>query len=108
MKSPWYSKDGSTLPAVSASAVRDQTGAIHVGLVNVDPNHAVTVSAKLDGVSAGSVVAARVLTAAAANAHNTFEQPAEVKPTPFAGAVMDAGSLKLVLPPKSIVMVDLR
>ena len=108
VKSPWYSKEGSTLPAISASAVRDQAGAVHVGLVNVDPVHAVAVVAKLDGISAGSAVTARVLTAGAVNAHNTFERPTEVKPGPFAGAVMEPGLLKVVLPPKSIVMVDVQ
>ena len=104
--SPWYSKDGSTLPAVSASAVRDTAGVVHVGLVNVDPSRAVTVAAKLDGGSA--VSGARVLTAGAINAHNTFEKPTEVKPVAFSGAVMNAGMLKVVLPPRSIVMVDVR
>jgi alpha-N-arabinofuranosidase len=108
VKSPWYSKEGSTLPAISASAVRDQAGAVHVGLVNVDPAHAVAVTAKLAGISAGPAVTARVLTAGAINARNTFEKPAEVKPGPFSGALMESGLLKVVLPPKSIVMVDVQ
>ena len=104
VKSPWYNKDSSTMPAVSASGVRDKDGRLHIGLVNVDPNHAILVTANVAGVS--SVGSARVLTAAAINSHNTFDQPAAVKPAAFSGASIQAGVLKLVLPPKSIVVVD--
>ena len=34
--------------------------------------------------------------------------PAEVKPVAFTGAVVEAGTLKVVMPPRSIVMVDVR
>jgi len=49
-----------------------------------------------------------VLTAAAINAHNTFDQPAVVKPAAFTGASIESGSLKATLPPKSVVMLDLK
>ena len=75
IKSPWYNKDASTMPAVSASAVRDKDGRLHIGLVNVDPNHAITITAKLAGVTR-RLSRGRVLTAPAINSHNTFEQPA--------------------------------
>lgn len=105
--SPWYSVQGANMPAVSASAVRDKDGRIHVGLVNVDPNHPVTITAKLSGAVPGSVTG-RVLTAVATNSHNTFEQPGEVKPTAFSGATISGGVLKAVLPAKSLVMLDLQ
>jgi len=104
VKSPWYSKDGSTMPAVSASAVRDKDGRLHIGLVNVDPDYAISVAAKLSG--AASVTSARILTAATTTAHNTFERPAVVQPAAFGGAAIQSGVLKIVLPPKSIVVVD--
>ncbi len=107
IKSPWYNKDASTVPAVSASAVRDKDGRLHIGLVNVDPNHAVAVTAKLAGAVPGSV-SGRVLTASAINSYNTFEQPAIVKPDAFTGASIESGVLKVVLPAKSVVMLDAR
>jgi alpha-N-arabinofuranosidase len=105
LKSPWYNKDSSTVPAVSASAVRDKAGLLHIGLVNVDPTHAIAVTAKLSGVTLTSA-AGRVLTAPAINSHNTFEQPAVVKPVPFSGAMVEGNTLKVVLPPKSVVVLD--
>ena len=107
IKSPWYNKGASTMPAVSASAVQGKDNRIHIGLVNVDPNHAVTITAKLAGVSASSVTG-RVLTASEINSHNTFAQPATVKPAAFTGATIESGALKAVLPPKSIVVLDLQ
>ena len=107
LTSPWYNKDASTVPAVSASAVRDKDGRLHIGLVNVDPNQAITVTAKLAGVSASSV-SGRILTAPAINSHNTFEQRTVVKPATFGGATIAGGGVKAVLPPKSVVVLDLQ
>lgn len=107
LTSPWYSKEASNVPAVSASAVRDKSGRIHVGLVNVDANRTITVTAKVAGATVSSAPG-RVLTAAAINAHNTFEQPAAVKPATFNGAQIQSGNLTVALPPKSIVMLDLQ
>ena len=106
IKSPWYNKDASAMPAVSASAVRDTAGRVHIGLVNVDPNREVTITAKLSGVAAHSV-AGRVLTGAAITSHNTFEAPAAVKPVAFNGAALSGGELRVTLPAKSVVMLDL-
>ena len=105
VKSPWYNRDASTMPAVTASAVRDKDGRLHISLVNVDPNHAITITAKFSGITPASVTG-RVLTAPAINSHNTFEQPTVVKPAAFTGAAIESGTLKAVLPPKSVVMLD--
>jgi alpha-N-arabinofuranosidase len=42
------------------------------------------------------------------NAHNTFEQPDVVRPAPFTGARLTAGRLTVDLPPKSVVVLELR
>ena len=107
LKSPWYNKDQWTMPGVSASAVRDTSGKVHVGLANLDPNKAVTVTATLAGVTATGV-GGQILTAPAMNALNNFEQPAAVKPVAFDGAQLANGTLTVTLPPKSVVMLDLR
>ncbi len=107
MQSPWYNKDASTMPAVSASAIRDKDGRLHVGFVNVDPGRAIAVTAKLSGATPASV-SGRVLTAPQTNSHNTFDQPTVVKPAAFAGAAIESGALKVVLPPKSVVVLDLQ
>jgi alpha-N-arabinofuranosidase len=107
IQSAWYNKDASTLPAVIASAVRDKDGRLHVALVNVNPSQQATITAQIPGGTATGVTG-RVLTAAAINAHNTFDQPAMVKPAAFTGAAIESGSLKATLPPKSVVVLDLK
>ena len=105
--SPWYNKDQWVMPAVSASAVLDTAGQVHVGLANLDPNKPATISATLTGVTA-SGVGGRIITAPAINSINTFDQPNTVVPQPFTGAQLNNGTLTVMLPPKSVVMLDLR
>ena len=107
VQSRWYNKDQWTMKAVSASAVRDKAGVVHVGLTNVDPNQPATVSVKLDGVTAGQV-SGRILTGATMDAHNTFDAPNQIAPQPFQGATLSGGTLTVQIPAKSVVMLDLR
>lgn len=104
---PWYGKDEFTMPAVSGSAVRDKAGAVHVALSNRDPNQTNTVTVKLAGLAATSA-SGQVLTAAAIDAHNTFAAPDAVRPAPFNAATIQNGVLHVTLPPKSVVVLDLR
>jgi len=107
LKSPWYNKEQSTVPAISASAVRDAQGAVHVGLANVDPNQAITVKLTLDGVAASSA-SGRVLTGPAITSINSFEQPNLVIPAAFSGATVNGNTLTVTMPPHAVVMLDLR
>ena len=102
-----YEHAGASLPAVSATASRDAAGRVHLTLSNLDPNRGRTVTAELRGARLSSV-SGRVLTAAAMNAHNTFERPDALRPLPFQAARLDAGTLTVELPPKSVVALELR
>lgn len=107
VQSPTYSLGKWSVPAVSASAVRDKAGVAHVALANLDPNRATTLTIKLDGVTA-KTVSGQVLTAGAMNALNDFDKPDTVKPAKFSGAQISAGTLTVKLPAKSVVMLDLK
>jgi alpha-N-arabinofuranosidase len=102
---PSYRYGGITLPAVDATAARDTSGTIHLALVNLDPHHAATVSARIEGISARTATG-QVLSASAMDAHNTFEHPDAVEPAPFKG-VRAGASLVFRLPPKSVAVVAL-
>lgn len=95
------------MPSVHGSAVRARDGHVYVALTNLDPNRAVEVSTSVTGVQA-SAVSGRVLTADTITAHNTFAQPDRVKPVDFTGARLSGGTLKVELPAKSIVVLQLR
>lgn len=104
---PQYTFDGEAIPAVSASASRNQAGDIHVTLCNLDPNTDLDITCDLRGIAAASVTG-RILTAAEMTAHNTFEAPDAVQPTAFDGASIDQGQLVIKLPAKSIVVLAVR
>lgn len=88
------------LPAVDASVARGADGRVHLALVNLDPERPVRVATDLHGTAQ-----ARVLTATAMDAHNSFDQPAALVPAalPVTAA---ADGLVLVLPPKSLTVAS--
>ncbi len=104
--SPDYAQGAARIPEVSASASRDGNGLIHLSLVNTDPNQAVRVSCTIAGAQPRSA-SGRVLTAPAMQAHNTFESPDSVKPSPFSGFTLSGGSLDVTLPSKSVAVLEL-
>ncbi len=107
LHSPDYVQGGTTIPAVSASAARAKDGDVYVSFANCDPNNPVVVDCKLAGLTAKSV-SGQVLTANTMNAHNTFAQPDAVKPANFSGAELNGESLKVTLPSKSVVVLQLK
>jgi alpha-L-arabinofuranosidase len=99
-----YGYGGESIPAVSASASRDSEGRIHLTLTNLDPNRG-TIFAEFRGQTV-SRVTGRILTASEMNAHNTFEEPDAVRPEPFEGARFEGEVLRIALPAKSVVVLD--
>ena len=99
-----YNFAGASLPAVSGSASRNADGVVHVTLTNLDPNRAVEMACDLRGL-AGKQITGRVLTAAAMDAHNSFDLPNQVQPVPFTGAMNTPAGIMLKLPAKSVVVL---
>lgn len=102
-----YTLDGKSLPAISATASTDKDGRTHISLTNIDPNQARTVEIELEDMDAVNVSAARILTADAMNAHNTFDEPNNLVPTDFEGARVEDGKLIVDMPAKSLVTLTL-
>ena len=107
IEAPWYNKDGWTMRAVSASAVRGKDGVVRLALANLDPNRSHAISARMAGMSAGGV-RGQILTAPQITARNDFEAPETVMPRPFDGAAVSGGGVAVTLPAKSVVMLELR
>lgn len=95
------------LPAISVSASKDKNGVTHVSLVNIDAKKAPEVSIDIKG-SRYSSVTGRILTSGKLQDHNTFENPAKLKPVVFNGARLQSNTLKVKLPPFSVVMLELK
>ena len=107
LETPQYRHGETSVPAVHGSAVRGKDGHVYVALTNLDPDRAASVSADVGNLRA-SAVSGRVLTAGAITAHNTFDAPETVRPAAFDGASLSGGALKVELPAKSVVMLQLR
>jgi len=105
--SPNYTFGDSQIPAVNISASRDSLGAIHISLVNLDPAKTVTVRTTVESLISKSVTG-RILTSERFTDINTFGQPEKVKPAVFSGAKKQGGELVITLPPKSVVLLELK
>lgn len=95
------------LTAVSASASKDKNGAVHISLVNIDATKEQSITISLGEMKQTSL-SGRILTSAKLQDHNTFEKPDAVKPAPFTNAKLDGRELKIVLPPFSVVVLELK
>jgi len=76
-------------------------------MVNIDPNKQITVNITLNGVK-WSTVTGQVLTSAKITDINTFEKPDNVVIRKFDGARKQGEMLNVVMPSKSVVMLELK
>src|ERR1700682_3452710 len=107
LSAPEYKVDQASVPSVSASASRDKDEKLHLSIVNLDPNRSAEITTKVAG-SKVIDISGEVLTASTMNAMNTFDNPNAVKPTPFSGYQFQDSQVILRIPPKSVVMLELR
>ena len=106
IESPGYEYGDEEIPAVSVSASQAGDGVVYVSLVNTHANDSVDLQCKLAGLEATKVTG-RVLTADKLDAHNTFDNPEQVKPAEFKDCSIASGTLKTKLPPHSVVVLSL-
>jgi alpha-N-arabinofuranosidase len=102
-----YRHGKAAIPAVNASASRAEDGTINLSLCNLDPGREITLPCEIRGAKPARI-SGRILTADAVNRSNTFDRPDAVKPTAFDGAEITGGRLRIVMPPKSVVMMEIQ
>jgi len=107
VKTPDYILGADKLPAVSASASKDAQGLVHISLVNVDANKAQDVSVDIRGGKLASVTG-RILTSDKIQDYNSFDQPGKIKPASFKDASVSGTTLKVKLPPHSVVVLEMK
>jgi alpha-N-arabinofuranosidase len=100
---PQYTLDGAGIPEISASAARGADGKLYLALVNTNPGQAADVAVNIPGQTI-KALKGRVLTAAAMDAHNTFQSPQAVKPAPFSATGVD-GKVTVKIPAKAVIVV---
>ena len=102
-----YEHGDRKLPSLHVSASKAGDGTVTITLCHIDPKSAASLECTLKGMTARSV-SGRVLTAGAMHAHNTFEEPGAVQPVAFAAAAIEDGKVKAVLPPMSVVLLEVK
>jgi len=94
------------VPYVTASASR-KNGVMNLTLTNIDLNSDRKVKLNLSDIKA-KTVSGRILTSAAISNYNTFEKPESIQPQKFSGAKISNGELEIVVPSKSIVVLEIQ
>ncbi|MFN8291397.1 MAG: alpha-L-arabinofuranosidase C-terminal domain-containing protein [Chitinophagaceae bacterium] len=107
MTSNNYEYGGRKIQAVSASASKDKSGAVHISLVNMDAGKEQEVNINLGGVT-GKSVTGRILRSGKLQDYNSFEMPDKIKPAAFTGAAVNGTNLNVKLPPFSVVVLELK
>ena len=107
ISSPKYSRLGRNIDALSVSASKDKQGKIHVSFVNVDPFNKLEISCNIKDLNNGRFVSGNVITASKTDSHNTFENPNEVILKGFKDANLKNGVLKVSIPAKSVVTIEI-
>ena len=97
-----YTLGSTSVPQVSASASIDGSGRLNLTLSALNPHDAVDIELDLRGFSAKSVKG-RIVTANEMSSRNTFEEPETVGVVPFNGASVKETSVRVTLPPMSVV-----
>ncbi|WP_412465616.1 alpha-N-arabinofuranosidase [Pedobacter sp. KLB.chiD] len=105
--SPDYVVGDQKIPALNVSASQDANGAIHISLVNLDPNKKIALSTVLDGLKWNSVTG-QILTSAKLTDVNTFNDLNKVHNAKFTGAKKSGNLLKVELPAQSVVVLELK
>ena len=105
LEAPRHKLGEVSAPTLTASAARGADGKLHIALVNLDPRQAASVSLTTPGATPQNF-SGTILTAAAMDAHNTFDKPAAVKPVAFKGARVTQGTVRVDVPAKSIIVLS--
>jgi alpha-N-arabinofuranosidase len=101
-----YGLNGREMDAVSVSASKDAAGIIHITLVNIDPDKTQTIETELRGIAAKKI-SGKILTSAKINDYNSFENPNTVVVKDFNDARLSGGKWNILLPAKSVVMLEI-
>lgn len=103
---PYYTFEDRSIPAISATA-SIKNGKVFIGMSNLHASEIITVDVDISTGALTTAAKATIITAPAFNSYNTFEAPDVVSPTDFLNYTFTSGTLRIELPPFSIVSLEL-
>jgi alpha-N-arabinofuranosidase len=100
---------GGEMPLISASASLDDSNRVHLSLTNIDPVREQELSVELRGavLSPSLNISGSIITAESLRDHNSFDEGDKVRVREFTGASLAGSALRVVLPPHSLVTLEL-
>jgi len=111
VKLPLYIESESVggMPALNASASRDESGQIHISVANIDPVKPQVVKIEMNGcvISASVKISGQILASDRIQDYNTFDNPGLVAPKKFNGASISGNCINAELPPGSVITLEL-
>jgi alpha-N-arabinofuranosidase len=105
IKSPEYRYGDECIPQITVTASLDDGGKIHISLCNLNPVEEAAIECELRGEKKTRVTGT-ILAQDKMNSHNTFEEPNKVVPSEFYQASIVENVLKVMLPPMSVVVLE--
>ncbi len=106
VSTPEYDVSGAKVPSLSVSASRDAKGALTLSVVNVDPHRDAKIQVKVDGLRIRSA-SGRVMTSKAMDAHPEFGKQDPLVPAKLTPVAVSAGTISLVAPAKSVLVLKI-
>ena len=103
--SPNYTFNGESLPAISVSASKNETGNTSISLVNIDAKKEHKVEIELEGLDVKKMQG-QILRSGKIQDHNTFDDPDKITIKDFKDFSLKNGKLSMVLPPFSVVVLS--
>ncbi len=103
-----YEFNGDKVPAVTASASNSVNGDINISLANVNPNKDLEVEIDLRGISNSKEAKGEIITSEKMNDYNDFGKDEKVNIKSFSGFKLSENKLKVKLPAKSIVTINVK
>jgi alpha-N-arabinofuranosidase len=95
------------LPALNVSASKSEDGTINISIVNINPDKDIDLVCEIRGVTVKDVTG-RILTAPTLDAHNTFDQPNNVRLADFTKMKLKNNVVELKVPAKSVLVLRLK
>ena len=103
-----YSMGDASLPMVSASASKSESGNILLSLCNLHPSQSAELDINIADMNVSSIEGT-ILVSDEITAHNTFDAPDRVQPISYNRATLEDGNkLKMTLPAASVVALTMR
>ncbi len=102
--SPEYTFEDESLPAVSVSASRNESGSVNFSLVNIDSEKENKVEIDVEALDVNNLTA-EILNSDELQDHNTFDDPENIVIKEFKDFNLKRGTLEVTLPPFSVVVL---